>query len=352
MEPKTVLVFHHRLTRQVPVHKKIVVLGAGSWGMACAELLTRNDFPVTLWEFDESEFNKLKQNRAIPEKLTDFKLPIAVELTNDLNEAVAEKDLVVLAVPSQALRTVLKQLGPVNPETGWLNLAKGLETTSLARMSEVITQQLSPRPVRVATLSGPSHAEEVVRRLPTTVTVAGFPSEFVTEVQEIFSNSTFRVYAGDDLIGVELGGALKNIIAIAVGITDGLGLGDNTRGALLTRGLAEISRLGVAMGADLQTFAGLSGIGDLVTTCCSRHSRNRFVGEKLGKGEKLNDILKSMAMVAEGVQTTRSGKALSEKFNVEMPITVEVYQVLFENKSPSDAVGELMGRQLKAELWH
>jgi glycerol-3-phosphate dehydrogenase (NAD(P)+) len=206
-------------------------------------------------------------------------------------------------------------------------------------------------PDKIATLSGPSHAEEVVRDLPTTVVVAGEPEAFVYSLQEIFSSQFFRVYFCSDLVGVELGGALKNIIAIASGIADGLGMGDNTRGALITRGLAEITRLGLAMGAQTQTFAGLSGIGDLVTTCSSRHSRNRHVGERLGLGEKLADILNDMSMVAEGVQTTKSGYELARNFNVEMPITTEVYRVLFEDKPARQAVEELMGRKLKSEVW-
>jgi glycerol-3-phosphate dehydrogenase (NAD(P)+) len=203
----------------------------------------------------------------------------------------------------------------------------------------------------VATISGPSHAEEVVRDMPTTVVVAGQPDSFVEAVQESFSTSTFRVYKSHDLVGVELGGSLKNIIAISAGISSGLGLGDNTLGALITRGLAEISRLGLAMGASAETFAGLSGIGDLVTTCASRHSRNRFVGEAIGRGKSLQEVLQGMKMVAEGVQTTRSGHRLARMYDVEMPITQQVHEVLFEGKDPSRAVGDLMERSLKEEVW-
>jgi len=331
--------------------EKITVLGAGSWGMAIAQLLARNGHQVKLWEFDPGEFDKLNRFRTIPSKLKDFRLPDSVGITNDLNAAVADASLIVLAVPSQSLRSALKTLGRLPVGVGIVNLAKGVETGTLKRMSEVIEGELKLPPDKIATLSGPSHAEEVVRDLPTTVVVAGKPEAFVVSLQGIFSSQFFRVYFCDDLIGVELGGALKNIIAIASGIADGLGMGDNTRGALITRGLAEITRLGLAMGAQTQTFAGLSGIGDLVTTCSSRHSRNRYVGERLGLGEKLVDILNDMSMVAEGVETTKSGYELAHDFSVEMPITTEVYRVLFEDKPARRAVEELMGRELKAEVW-
>ncbi|HKK19907.1 MAG TPA: NAD(P)H-dependent glycerol-3-phosphate dehydrogenase, partial [candidate division Zixibacteria bacterium] len=222
---------------------------------------------------------------------------------------------------------------------------------SLLRMSEVIKEVLELSSDRIVSISGPSHAEEVVHDIPTAVVAAGSSADLIAHIQNLFSNQSFRVYQSEDLIGVELGGALKNIIAIAAGIAAGIGTGDNTLGALITRGLAEISRLGTAMGADPLTFSGLSGIGDLVTTCSSRHSRNRFVGYNIGRGEKLKDILAGMTMVAEGVQTTRSGYALAERHQVEMPITREVYNVLFVDKSPSEAMGDLMGRTLKAEIW-
>jgi glycerol-3-phosphate dehydrogenase (NAD(P)+) len=331
--------------------EKISVLGAGSWGMAVTQLLAGNGHKVTLWEFDPGEFDKLNRFRTISSKLKDFRLPDSVGITNDLKAAVADAGLIVLAVPAQSLRSVLKTLGRFPTGVGVVNLAKGVETGTLKRMSEVIESELKLPPDKIATLSGPSHAEEVIRDLPTTVVVAGRPEAFVVSLQEIFSGQFFRVYFCGDLIGVELGGALKNIIAIASGIADGLGMGDNTRGALITRGLAEITRLGLAMGAQSQTFAGLSGIGDLVTTCSSRHSRNRYVGERLGLGEKLADILGSMSMVAEGVETTKSGYELARNFGVEMPITTEVYRVLFEDKPARQAVEELMGRELKAEVW-
>jgi len=320
--------------------------------MATAGLLSNNGAAVTLWEFDRAEYEKLSRLRAIPEKLQQFRLPEPVTITNRLDEALSDAELVVLVVPSQYLRSVLQQAkGRLGTGVGLVNLAKGIETTSLSRMSEVIADELGTSTAQIATLSGPSHAEEVVLNMPTTVVVAGTDEGFVARLQKTFSGSSFRVYSSHDLVGVELGGSLKNIIAIAVGIVDGLALGDNTRGALITRGLAEMVRLGVALGARAETFAGLSGIGDLVTTCTSRHSRNRHVGEMIGRGQQLNEILGAMEMVAEGVETTRSGYRLADLHCVEMPITAEVYQVLFENKSPLVAVEELMGRELKAEIW-
>ena len=331
---------------------RVAVLGAGSWGMAIARLLATNGAGVTLWEFDVSEFRRLQEHRGIPDKLADFRLPDEIALTNELPEAVAGADLIVMAVPSQVQRSVLSKLpGLLQERVGIVNLAKGVETTTLKRMSQVIREELDHPPELIATLSGPSHAEEVVRDMPTTVVAASSGAEFAVALQELFSTSNFRVYRSDDVIGVELGGALKNIIAIAVGIADGLGMGDNTRGALITRGLAEIARLGVALGARPETFAGLSGIGDLVTTCTSRHSRNRHVGEKIGQGLKLTEVLEQMTMVAEGVETTRSGYRLAADQGVEVPITVQIHQVLFEDKPPSLAVGELMERKLKAEIW-
>lgn len=333
-------------------HKRISILGAGSWGMAVASVLERTGHHVTLWEFDPAAYNIIRLQRTHPDKLADFTLAPSIEITNDLSEALADCEILALAVPAQFLRGTLKQIsGSLDAIETIVNLAKGVENGSLNRMSEIILQETGFPPDRVVTLSGPSHAEEVVRDIPTAVVAAGPGQATVTAVQEIFSSDRFRVYHSDDIIGVELGGSLKNIIAIAAGIADGLKLGDNTKGALLTRGLAEITRLGLAKGARAETFAGLSGVGDLMTTCFSRHSRNRSVGERIGRGEKLEDILGSMKMVAEGVATCQSGWELSGRNDVEMPITAEVYRVLFENKSPVEAVEQLMGRKLKAEIW-
>ncbi len=332
--------------------ERVTILGAGSWGMAIAHLLDRNGLAVRIWEFDPEAYHQLKSDRAQPNKLRNFRLSKTIELTDDLNEAVSDSRLIVLATPAQFLRSVLTKIKATDfSDVGFVNLAKGIETTTLMRMSDVIVEELDVSLNQVATLSGPSHAEEVVADLPTAVVAAGHSDALTTRLQHLFSRESFRVYKSDDLIGVELGGSLKNIIAIAAGIVSGLGMGDNTLGALITRGLAETTRLGEAMGARANTFAGLSGIGDLITTCVSRHSRNRYVGEKIGQGEKLADVLAGMSMVAEGVQTARSGYALAAKHNVETPITSEVYEVLFNDKSPREAVTNLMVRELKSEIW-
>jgi len=332
--------------------KRVAILGAGSWALAVSKVLLDNGNVVSLWEFDAGECERLRETRLLPNKLPGFELDASVMVTNNIAEAVEACDLIVLAVPSQSLRSALTYLKPhLSQPVPLVNLAKGVENDSYKRMSQVVVEELGCRESMVATISGPSHAEEVAVNVPTTVVAAGNDAVVVQSLQDLFSNQFFRVYSSDDLVGVELGGSLKNIIAIGVGIADGLGMGDNTRGALITRGLAEITRLGLAMGARAETFAGLSGIGDLVTTCTSRHSRNRFVGEKIGQGQTLKNILEEMHQVAEGVATTRSGFELAEQVGVEMPITGQVYRVLFENKLPLEAVSELMGRTLKAELW-
>ena len=332
--------------------ERITILGAGSWGMAVSQILTDNGASVTLWEFDSKICKQLVEERKQEDKLPGFKLPEKVGVTNLIDEALENKSLIVLAVPAQYLRqSLLKAVDRIPENSIVVNLAKGIENKTLKRMSEVITDVLKDKNVTVSTLSGPSHAEEVVRRMPTTVVIAGKNERKNEQLQELFSNSYFRAYKSSDIIGVELGGSLKNIIAIAAGIASGLGLGDNTLGALVTRGLAEITRLGIVLGAKSETFAGLSGVGDLITTCASRHSRNRYVGERIGKGEKLDEILSTMTMIAEGVETTRAGFDLSRMHEVEMPITKEVYKVLFENKPPGEAVWELMGRELKSEVW-
>ena len=332
--------------------ERVAILGAGSWGLAIAGLLHGNGHNVSLWEFNRSDYDLLRQHRTHPDKLPNCHLSDDVRISNDINEAVEGCSLLVLAVPSQYLRSALEQLGSLHPDIlGVVNLAKGIEIGSLKRMSQVMADTIGISSDKIATISGPSHAEEVTLDLPTAVVAAGTGAELVRRLQSVFSNATFRVYESGDLIGVELGGALKNIIAIAVGIAAGLGMGDNTLGALITRGLAEISRLGVTMGAEPLTFSGLSCVGDLVTTCASQHSRNRYVGVHIGRGKTLDEVLSGMSMVAEGVETTRSGRELARLHQVEMPITEIVYQVLFENKPSSEAVGELMERQLKSEIW-
>ncbi len=332
--------------------ERITILGGGSWGLAIARLLDKNGHHVRVWEYNAEDYALIVEHRTHPKKLPGCRLPQSIIISNDLREAVSDAEIIVSAVPSQVQRRALAPLKAYLPTScGVVNLAKGIETDSLQRMSEVIGETLDLPSDRIVTLSGPSHAEEVSRDLPTTVVVAGKGKDFVQKIQSLFSADSFRVYCSGDLVGVELGGSLKNIIAIAAGITAGLGMGDNTLGALITRGLAEMTRLGVIMGADPLTFAGLSGVGDLVTTCASQHSRNRYVGEQIGMGKTLDVVLQEMSMVAEGVQTTKSGMTLANKYDVEMPITTAVYDVLFADKSPKEAVGELMTRELKSEIW-
>lgn len=330
----------------------VAVLGAGGWGIAVSNLLAGSGHSVKLWEFDSDVCRRLQTVRELPSKLPGIKIEDNVQITNEIANALGGAAFVCCVIPSQFLRSALKTISWRKPGTSpvFVNLAKGIEVGTLRRMSEILVEEVPEgRYSGICTLSGPSHAEEVARGIPTAVTAAS-DSESVSEaVQRLFSTPTFRVYTSADLIGVELAGSLKNVIALAAGMLDGLGMGDNTRGALLTRGLVEIARMGVKLGADPLTFSGLSGIGDLVTTCLSKHSRNRFVGEQVGRGRKLKDVISKMPMVAEGVETTRSAYALSQNHNVEMPITTEVHKILFENKSPAEGINDLMTRDLKSE---
>ncbi len=332
---------------------RITVLGAGSWGIAVSVLLNGIGHRVKLWEFDPEEAERLSSRRELKEKLPGIVIPHRVEITNRLDAAISRADILALALPSHTVRGVARKLARYelgNPIL--VNLAKGIENKTLMRMSEVLKQELPVRlHERITTLSGPSHAEEVARKIPTTVVVAGFKEEIARRVQRAFMTPHFRVYTNSDLVGVELGGSLKNVIAIASGICDGMGLGDNSKGALLSRGLAEIIRLGEKLGAKRETFSGLSGLGDLVTTCMSRFSRNRFVGEQIGQGKSLARVQARMSMVAEGVKTTRSAYQLSLGHEVEMPITRQVYRVLFHGKKPKRAMMELMTRDPKSEIW-
>jgi glycerol-3-phosphate dehydrogenase (NAD(P)+) len=332
---------------------KIAVLGAGSWGISVSVLLTDNGHQVSLWEFDAQEMKQLSTHREHKKKLPGVIIPEQVEITNQLEAAVSDAEMLILALPSHTVREVARNLAAMKLERPILvNLAKGIENETLLRMSEVLKEEMPERlHERITTLSGPSHAEEVARRIPTTVVVAGFREDIAVQVQETFMTGHFRVYTNSDLIGVELGGSLKNVIAIAAGISGGMGLGDNSMGALLSRGLAEIIRLGEKLGARSETFAGLSGLGDLVTTCISKFSRNRFVGEQIGRGRSLEEIQAEMTMVAEGIRTTRSAYQLSLKHEVEMPITQQVHQVLFYGKKPKEAMTELMTRDPKSEIW-
>lgn len=322
---------------------RIQVVGSGSWGLALARLLAQNNHDVSVWCRHEDNPQALRTTRESPTFLPGVKIPDAIDIVTETDPTV---DIVVLAVPSHVMRSVVQQ-HPYSPTTIRVSVAKGIENETLMRMDEVIHEVTGPCPVVV--LSGPSHAEEVARELPASVCAASTDSAACEAVQQAFQSPYFRVYTTPDIIGVELGGSLKNVVAIAAGVSDGFELGDNAKSALVTRGLAEISRLGVAMGADAQTFAGLSGMGDLITTCLSKHSRNRAVGERLAQGMTVEEALAASPMVAEGVRTTKSAHALAEKHNVEMPITRQVYRVLFEGADPREAVTQLMTRDAKSE---
>lgn len=323
----------------------IQVIGAGSWGLALARLLSRNGHSVRLWCREEDGPDTLRETRRSPHFLPGISLPEQVDVSRDVHP---DPDLVVLVVPSHAMRAVAGSF-TFSPRTIRVNVAKGIENDTLMCMHEVIRDVCAP--CTVVTLSGPSHAEEVARDLPASVVAASEEPIACELVQGAFGCQTFRVYTSPDIIGVELGGSLKNVIAIAAGVCDGFGLGDNAKAALITRGLAEMARLGVALGADPMTFAGLSGMGDLIVTCESRHSRNRGLGEKIAAGQSLEDILASSPMVAEGVRTARSALALARKYGVEMPITEQVYRVLYEGADAREAVSALMVRDAKPERW-
>jgi glycerol-3-phosphate dehydrogenase (NAD(P)+) len=324
---------------------RIQVLGAGSFGLALTRLLANNGHAVRLWCRRPEEAEALRQTGSSPDYLPGIRLPEGVEVAAGID---ARADLVVLCVPSHALRGVLAAL-PLPEGATRLSVAKGIELDTLRRMSEVIAEAAPGGPVAV--LSGPSHAEEVARDLPTSVVVASQCDEAAAQAQAAFFSRAFRVYTSSDVVGVELGGALKNVIAIAAGVGDGLGFGDNAKAALITRGLAEMARLGVACGADALTFAGLSGMGDLIATCGSRHSRNRAVGEAIARGSDLEHALGATTMVAEGVRTTRSAKALADRAGVEMPIVAAVHQVLYEGASPLAALAGLLTREAKPEQY-
>ncbi len=321
--------------------------------MAISCYLTRKEPNIWLWEGVEANFKRLKETRQDPARLPGSVLPSSVRIVNDLAEALLGCEVLLFVLPSHTVEEVARRVAPfVKSKMLVVSLSKGL-TPTLERISEVLRRTL-PATVRdqIVVLSGPSHAEEVAAGLPTAIVASSENPLAAEKVQTLFSGSTLRVYTNSDPLGVELAGALKNVIAIACGVVDGLEFGDNTKGALLTRGLAEITRLGVKMGAQPQTFAGLAGMGDLVTTGISRHSRNRFVGERIGKGEKLPEILAKMVMVAEGVNTTKAAVTLAQKHEVEMPIAQKVYEMLFENKPAILALKELMERELKTEVWH
>ncbi len=328
----------------------IAVLGAGSWGTALAILLAGNGHDVRLWGRDAVQIERLRTERTNPVYLPGVKIPPGIEPTTSIAHALEAREIVLMATPSRSLRAMCAQLtlaGALAPGAVLVSCTKGLEHGSGLRMSEILAQHFLFNPVAV--LSGPSHAEEVARRSPTAVVIGAAKEGVAERLQRVFSNSNFRTYTSDDLAGIELGGALKNIFAIAAGICDGLGLGDNTKAALVTRSLAELIRLGVRLGGHRETFQGLSGIGDLMVTCFSRHSRNRSFGERLGHGESPAQITESMPMVAEGVPTTLSAWECARKYGLDTPVTAQMHAIIYEGKSATKALFELMTRDPKRE---
>jgi glycerol-3-phosphate dehydrogenase (NAD(P)+) len=328
--------------------KRVAILGAGGMGTALALLFAKSARSVQLWARDPDQAAELGRARENARHLPGVRLPENVEVTPNACDATGGANLIVVAIPSAYLRATLEGLTErIPPAIPMLSVVKGIENSTLARPSQILTELLGSRPVAV--LSGPSHAEELARGLPASVVVAGGDETLNLQIRGALNQGTFRVYTNPDLIGVELAGALKNILGIAAGVCDGLGFGDNAKAALLTRGLVEISRFGVAFGGEFSTFFGLAGVGDMATTCYSPFGRNRSVGERIGRGERLDEILGSMVNVAEGVPTTRSVHDLARQREIEMPITDELYQVLFEGKSPHAAVTDLMIREPKVE---
>lgn len=327
---------------------KVSVIGAGSWGTALACLLNSNGHEVTIWSILPEEVKMLQEEREHREKLPGVRLAEEIRVTGDLEAAIRDRELMVLAVPSPFTRSTAHQMsGYVKEGQIIVNVAKGIEEKTLHPLSDVVKEEIPQ--ASVAVLSGPSHAEEVGRGLPTTCVAGARSKETAEYVQNLFMNQVFRVYTSPDMLGIELGGALKNVIALAAGIADGLGYGDNTKAALITRGITEIARLGMAMGGKLETFSGLSGIGDLIVTCASKHSRNRKAGYLIGQGATMEEAMKEVKMVVEGVYSAKAAMALAGKYQVEMPIIAQVNAVLFDGKPAADAVRELMIRDKKIE---
>ncbi|MCR5686703.1 MAG: NAD(P)H-dependent glycerol-3-phosphate dehydrogenase [Lachnospiraceae bacterium] len=328
----------------------VSVIGAGSWGTALSTVLSDNGHSVTIWSISESEIDMLNTYHENKEKLPGVKLPDDMVFTTDLKQACHKKDLIVLAVPSVYTRSTAALMSPlVEKEQVIVNVAKGIEEESLMTLSEIIEQEIPQ--AKVAVMSGPSHAEEVGEKIPTTCVVGAKKKETAEFVQNIFMSRYFRVYISPDVLGIELGGALKNVVALAAGMADGLGYGDNTKAALITRGIAEISRLGVKMGSKAETFAGLTGIGDLVVTCASKHSRNRKAGMLMGQGDDMETAMKKVSMVVEGVYSAKAALALARKYNVEVPIIEKVNEILFNGATVRSAVGDLMNRERKEEYY-
>lgn len=324
------------------------IMGAGSWGTALALLLNKNGHQVTVWSVSEEEVKMLSEKREHVSKLPGVKIPDDMVFTNDMESAVKGKDFLVLAVPSPFTRSTAHTMSPYVTEGQIIvDVAKGIEESTLMTLSQQIEEEIPQ--AEVAVLSGPSHAEEVGRGLPTIVVIGARKKEIAKYLQEMFMNEVFRVYISPDMLGMELGGSLKNVIALAAGIADGLGYGDNTKAALITRGIAEIARLGVKMGGAIESFTGLTGIGDLIVTCASVHSRNRKAGYLMGQGKSMQEAMDEVQMVVEGVYSAKAAVKLGQKYGVSLPIIDKVSEVLFEGKDPREAVNELMLRDGRAE---
>ena len=339
------------IVRRTDMNDKVAVIGGGSWGTALAVVLDNNGYDVWLQDVSEdrvAEINQEQKHSFLP----GIKLPKGIKATTDLKKAVTNSKAVVIVVPSHIVRIVAKNLkGLLADDVIIVTASKGIEEGTHLRMSEVIKDELEEKfDNRIVALSGPSHAEEVVLSHPTTVVVANENKELAQQVQDIFMSDWFRVYTNPDIVGVELGGAVKNAIAIAAGISDGLDFGDNAIAALITRGITEVKRLGVAMGAESMTFAGLTGLGDLIVTCASKHSRNRRLGFKIGSGKSLDEALSEMQMVVEGIRTAKAVYTLAQELEVDMPIVEQVYRILFEGKEPKQVVGDLMLRGATHEI--
>lgn len=327
---------------------KISLLGAGTWGCALAILLAGKGHDVTIWTKIENEAIMLRSNRKNIKNLPGAELPENVAITMDLEEACKDRDLIVMAVASPFIRATAKEARPFIREGQIIvNVSKGIEDGTLYTLSEVLKEELPQ--ADIAVLSGPSHAEEVSRGVPTTIVVGAQKKDTAKFIQDIFITELFRVYTSPDIIGIELGGSLKNVIALAAGIVDGLGYGDNTKAALMTRGMAEISRLGIKMGGRMETFAGLSGFGDLFVTCTSKHSRNWNAGNLMGQGNSMEEAMKQVNQVVEGVNSAKAALSLAQKNDVEMPIVEQINLVLFEGKTPQEALSDLLGRDRRKE---
>ncbi len=327
---------------------KITVLGAGSWALGISILLNDNGHNVTVWSAIPEEIELLKETHKNPKYLKDVVIPDSVQLSTDLKCAVTDADVIVMAVASKFVRNTAKRLTGLIPAGQIIvNLAKGIESDSLFTMTQVIFEELPE--AEVCVLSGPSHAEEVARKMPTLVTIASENQKIAKYLQQVFASPVFRVYTSEDVLGIEVGGSLKNVIALAAGMADGIGYGDNVKAALITRGIKEISRLAIKMGAKAETLYGLSGMGDLIVTCASMHSRNRRAGILIGQGKTMEEAIKEVDMVVEGIVSAEAAMQLAEKYGIEMPIVTQVNKVLFENKSVREAVDHLMIRDLISE---